>query len=148
MLVLGVIGLVAIIVLGLGLTARSTSGGVSAIRAVDPESGPAVVGVFADGGLRVLGIQLESNTYRVRVQFAAAGDCLPHLVSGAEWPLAAEACRSDVAIEGTVAGKGRTAFGATTVVVEREVSRQCYEALQPVDASSWPLPEEACDLSP
>jgi len=146
-LAFGVIGLVAVIVLGLGLTRGSTTTEGSAIRAVDPESGPAVVGLFGNQGLRVLGIQLESDTYRVQVQFAASEDCFAFLESGADWPLDDEACRSDVAIDGVVAGSGRTASGATTVVVEREISRKCYEALQPLGASPWPPSVEACDFS-
>ncbi len=146
MVVFGVIGLVLFVALALGV-GGSTSVETSSIRAVGPESGPAVVGVFADEGLKVLGIRLESSTYRVQVQFTAAKGCLAHLVGGADWPLAAEACQSDVEIVGTVGGSGTTAFGETIVVVEREITRTCYEALEPLRASPWPPSAEACQPS-
>ncbi len=145
MLVFGAIGIVAVVVLGLGLAGGSTRIEISEIRPANPDAGPAIARLLVDEGFEVLGIRFGSDTYRVRVQFAAPADCLEHLVGGADWPLDEEACRSDVAIKGVVAGSGRTALGATIVVVEREISRECYEALRPLGAAPWPPGVAGCE---
>ena len=143
-LVLGTIGVVAVIALALGLSGGSTTSEVSGFRSPDPDAGPAISGLFVDEGFSLLGIRLRAATYRVQVVFTAPIACLDRLASGATWPLADEACRTDVAIEGIVAGSGQAASGAAIVNVEREISRDCYEALRPLGAAPWPVSIEAC----
>jgi hypothetical protein len=143
-LIIGVIGLVVVVVLALGGTVSRTTSGVSELQAPDPEAGPSVSGLFVDPGTKVLGIRLSSSTYRVRVQFTASPECFENLTGGADWPIDHESCRSDVPITGTVAGSGRTAFGDTVVVVERKITRTCYEALLNRGATPWPVSAEAC----
>ncbi len=144
MLVFGAIGLVALIVLALGLAGGSTGSEGSLFPPADPEAGAAVSGLFAEEGWTLVGIRLRSATYRVSVQITAPPDCFDRLTSGANWPLDDDACRSDVVIDGVVAGSGRTASGATTVIIEREITRECYEALQPLGAAPWPVSVAAC----
>ncbi len=104
MLVFGAIGLVAVIVLALRLAGGSTTTEVSEIRPPDPDAGAAISGLLADEGFKLLGIRLRPAKYHVRVQFTAPPDCLNRLVGGASWPLDDDACPSDVAIDGVVAG--------------------------------------------
>ena len=144
LLALGAIGLVAVIALALGLAGGSTTIEVSDIRPARPEAGAAVSRLLVDEGFTLLGIRLRSAKYRVRVTFTAPIACLDRLVSGASWPLADEACRTDAAIEGVVAGSGHAASGAAIVTVEREISRECYEALRPLGAAPWLVSVEAC----
>ena len=143
-LVLGTIGVVAVIALALGLAGGSTISEGSLFPPADPAAGAAVSGLFAEEGWTLLGIRLRSATYRVQVQFTAPPDCLERLVEGASWPLDDAACLSEVAIDGVVAGRGRTATGATIVNIERKITRECYEALQPLGAAPWPVSIEAC----
>ena len=143
-MIVGAIGLIVVIVLALGLTVRQTTTEVSQLQAPDPEAGAAVSGLFVDPGTKVLGVRLSSSTYRVHVQFTAPPECFERLTGGADWPIAHESCRSDVPITGTVAGSGRTAFGNTVVVVERKITRKCYEALLTLGAKPWPVSSEAC----
>ena len=144
LLALGAIGLVAVIALALGLAGGSTTSEGSLFQPADPEAGAAVSGLFAEEGWTLLGIRLRSATYRVSVTFTARPGCLDRLTAGARWPLADEVCRSDVPIDGIVAGHGRTASGATIVNVEREIARACYEALRPLRAARWPVSAKAC----
>ncbi len=144
-LVLGTIGLVVIIALAFGLSGGSTTTEISGFRSPDPDAGPAISELFADEGSALLGIRLRSAKYRVRVTFTAPIACLDRLVSGASWPPADEACRTDATIEGVVAGRGQSASGAAIVTVEREISRACYEALRPLGPAPWPVSVEACD---
>ncbi len=144
-LVLGTIGLVVFIALTFGLSGSSSTGEVSGLYSPDPDAGPAISGLFVDDGSALFGIPLRSTKYRVQVVFTAPIDCLDRLVSGATWPLADEACRTDAAIEGVVAGSGHSAAGAAIVNVEREISRACYEALSPLGPAPWPVSVEACD---
>ena len=145
MLVLGAIGLVALVALALGLAGGSTTSGGSLFQPADPEAGAAVSGLFAEEGWTVLGIRLRSANYRVQVQFTPPPDCLDRLVEGASWPLDDADCRSEVAIDGVVAGTGRTATGATIVNIERKITRECYEALRPLGAAPWPVSVAVCD---
>jgi len=119
-LVLGTIGLVAVVALAIGLAGGSKTTEVSDFRSPDPDAGPAISGLFVDEGVKLLGIPLQSTTYRVQVVFTAPIACLDLLVGGTTWPLAEEACRTDTAIEGVVAGSGHSAAGAAIVNVERE----------------------------
>ena len=144
MLVFGAIGLVALIVLALGLAGGSTTSEGALFQPADPEAGAAVSGLFAEEGWTLLGIRLRSAKYRVQVQFTAPADCWDRLVDGASWPLDDAACRSEVAIDGVVAGSGRTASGATIVNIEQEITRECYEALRPLRAAPWPVSVAAC----
>jgi len=66
-------------------------------------------------------------------------------VDGARWPLDDAACRSEVAIDGIVAGTGRTATGATIVNIEQKITREWYEALRPLRAAPWPVSVAVCD---
>ncbi|MDA1061442.1 MAG: hypothetical protein O2895_00775 [Chloroflexi bacterium] len=137
------IALVVVAVLAIGL------GGVRSSIEVRPalpetEADAAVVELIESGGLSVLGLRLRSPTYRVRVRLFAPEACLARIDGGLLWPAAHEDCRSDVPIDGVVAGEGRLATGETIVVVEREISRACYEALTASLGASWPVPAEAC----
>ncbi len=143
-LVVGTIGVVVVIALALGLSGGSTTSEVSSFRSPDPDAGPAISGLFVDEGSSLLGIPLRSATYRVQVVFTAPAACLDRLVSGTTWPLADEVCRTDVPIAGIVAGSGHSASGAAIVNIEREISRECYEALRPLGAAPWPVSIEAC----
>ncbi len=144
MLVFGAIGLVALIVLVLGRFGGSTTSEGSLFAPADPEAGAAVSGLLAEEGWTLVGIRLRSAKYRVRVQITAPPDCFNRLTNGASWPLDDDACRSDTVIDGVVAGKGRTASGATIVNIERKISRECYEALRPLGAAPWPVSVAAC----
>ena len=145
MLALGAIGLVALVALALGLAGGSTTSEGSLFQPADPEAGAAVSGLFAEEGWTLLGIRLRSATYRVQVRFTVPPDCLDRLVDGASWPLDDAACRSEVAIDGVVAGTGRTATGATIVNIERKITRECYEALRSLRAAPWPVSVAVCD---
>ena len=144
LLALGAIGLVAVVALALGVGGGSTTSEGSLFAPAHPEAGAAVSGLFVDEGWTLVGIRLRSATYRVSVTLTARPDCFRHLIDGASWPLDEEICRSDVPIEGIVAGRGRTASGATIVNIEREITRECYEALRPLGAAPWPVVVGAC----
>ena len=92
----------------------------------------------------MLGVTLQSPTYRVRVRLLASEACLSHLDGGVQWPVALDDCRSDVPIAGIFAGAGRVATGETIVAVEREIARECYEALRASPGEPWPRRSEAC----
>lgn len=143
-LVTGAVGLVVVAALAVGLAGVRETTEVSDIRAPDPAAGAAVSGLRTDSGLSLLGIRLRPAKYYALVQFTVGPDCLRVLDDGASWPLEQEACRSDVEIDGVVAGSGRTASGETIVAVERKIARECYEALLRLDAPPWPVPNEAC----
>ncbi len=145
MLALGALGLVALVALALGLAGGSTTREGSLFQPADPELGAAVSGLFAEEGWTLLGIRLRSAKYRVQVRFTVPPDCLDHLVDGARWPLDDAACRSEVAIDGIVAGTGRTATGATIVNIEQKITRECYEALRPLRAAPWPVSVAVCN---
>lgn len=146
LLVVGGIVLVAALALLFGLGGVRTTTGVARIDPPDtvPASGAVVFALSVDEGISILGVRLRPSTYRVRVQFLVAGECLAHLKNEAAWPLDEPACASDVPIEGTVTGRGRTGTGETIVGVEREISEQCFDALDAVSGGPWPPAAEAC----
>ena len=82
--------------------------------------------------------------YRVQVEFLLAGECLSRLDFGASWPVDDPACVSDVQIEGTIGGLGNAATGDTIVIVEREISEACFDALNASSGGPWPPATDAC----
>ena len=80
--------------------------------------------------------------YFVAVQFYAPSECVGMIGSGSVWPTGSSACASDVTIEGSVSGTGSTPTGEAIVVVDVEVSEECYSVTQGGDW--WPLAHAEC----
>lgn len=76
------------------------------------------------------------------VGFYAPAACGQLVTFDDAWPVAADECAAGVAISGPVTGLGTSASGETYVVVETEVSPECYATLEP--GASWPVATGAC----
>ena len=145
-LVLGGIALAAVIALVFGLGGLQSTSEPARVQppATPPATGAAVSGLTADEGLSILGLRLRPAVYRVQVEFLLAGECLSRLDFGASWPVDDRACASDVQIEGTISGLGNAATGDTIVIVEREISEACFDALNASSGGPWPPATDAC----
>jgi hypothetical protein len=144
--VLGGIVVIAVIALVFGLGGVTSTSGPARLQppATPPATGALVSGLIVDEGLSILGVRLRPAVYRVQVEFLVAGECLSRLDFGVNWPVDDPACSSDVPIDGTIGGLGNTAFGRTIVVVEREISEACFDAIDASSGGPWPPPGEDC----
>jgi hypothetical protein len=101
-----------------------------------------VAAMREDNETTLLGLIRVRTHYIVGVQFYAPAECATSLGDGNPWPVSASGCETDVPIEGVVAGSGTAATGETIVLVDTEVSGECFNTLQPND--SWPPESPAC----
>ena len=138
-------GLLGLLIVAVALIVAAALPGRSAVgTAEDPlpadwdqhlSSGTALVGdKQATGGLKVAGVRLQEKTYRLDLQFLAAGDCSGSNPTNA----ATRLCEGPNGLIGDVFGS--TMFGEAMVSSRVEVSRECYQLIKKTDP--WPsLPE-------
>ena len=145
-LVLGGMVVLAVVALVFGLGGMTSTSGPARVQppVTPPATGAVVSGLTVDEGLSILGVRLRSAVFRVQVEFRVAGECQSRLDFGASWPVDDPACSSDVPIEGTISGLGNTASGDTIVIVEREISESCFDAIDARSGGAWPPAEETC----
>jgi hypothetical protein len=105
-----------------------------------------VASMREDNETTLLGLISVRTHYLVGVQFYAPAECATSIGDGDPWPVSASGCETDVPIEGVVAGSGTAATGETIVLVDTEVSGECFDALRPNDL--WPAESPACEQPP
>jgi hypothetical protein len=116
-------------------TVASTGGPVAVVMSMHEENETSLLGLIRVG-----------THYIVGVQFYAPPECFASIADGDPWPSAASGCETEVPITGVVAGSGTAATGETIVLVETEVTGECFDMLYPNDL--WPPDLTACEQSP
>jgi hypothetical protein len=101
-----------------------------------------VAAMHEDNETSLLGLITVRSHFIVGVQFYAPAGCAAVIGDDAAWPVAEPECRTEVPISGSVAGTGVAATGETIVLVDTEVTEQCFDALSPGDL--WPSDTPSC----
>ena len=86
------------------------------------------------GGRSLFGISFGKVTYRISAQFFTPPGCFSLVESGDQWPTPFLECSTAVDVEGTVTGLGRAQTAETIVVVDLEVTKDCF---QNVSVGGW-----------
>ncbi len=103
-----------------------------------------VRGGSQSSGISVLGITLQSPTLSLRVELFAAPGCFDAIDIGDPWPAPHPQCESPVPVAGRVSGVSLAPTGETTVVVEFEVARDCFEIVGG-GGGPWPTGHPECE---
>ncbi|MGA9598518.1 MAG: hypothetical protein WBV06_20345 [Acidimicrobiia bacterium] len=111
---------------------------------VGPTGAPiaVVISTHQDQETSFFGLLRGPKHYIAGVQFYAQSGCLRLLADGDPWPASAAECSTDVPISGVVRGLGVAATGETIVLVDVEVSEECFVALDP--GNTWPPDLTTC----
>jgi len=112
--------------------------------AVGPGGGPAavVMSTHQDQETSFFGLSKGPTHYIVSIQFYAPSGCSNKITDDDVWPVAATDCSTGVPVAGAVTGLGDAPTGETIVVVDAEVSQDCYNVIQPGDF--WPSEAPEC----
>ena len=149
--ILAILASVAVVVLVvLALTGGSTETAILPRVELPPpgEVGPTgtpiavVVSTHQDQETSFLGLRRGQTHHIASVQFYAPSGCLSLIAESDPWPASAAECSTEVPISGVVRGLGIAPTGETIVLVDVEVSEECFSALEPRD--TWPPDLTAC----
>ena len=151
LIVVGVIVAFVVVAVGIGVlggTSVSTSSGPAVVADAlePPEDGSAgmVFDLHTTEGMSLFGIKLQADKHRMHAGFIAPPECVQRDESGSEVLLSDGAC-ADLPVRGEVTGGGTTRGGLTLVIVQVDVSRECYETLERGDP--WPATQAECTQS-
>ena len=111
---------------------------------VGPDGEPIalVTGLHEDQETSFFGLVRGDKHHIASVQFYAPAECNEALTQDAEWPIVATECSVEVPIHGVVSGTGIAPTGETIVLVDTEVSEDCYSTISPGDP--WPPVSASC----
>lgn len=101
-----------------------------------------VMSMHEDRETSFFGLRRGQTHHIVGVQFYAPPDCAELLADGELWPTPAIECSTEVPITGVVTGTGIAATGETIVVVDAEISQECFNVTYPGDF--WPSEAPEC----
>jgi hypothetical protein len=113
--------------------------------AAGPNGLPAavVMSMHKDQDTSIFGLPRSPAHFIVSVQFYAPASCLNQIADGDPWPVTiGGVCSTEVPIAGIVSGIGIAPTGETIVVVDAEVSQECFELTYPGDF--WPSDQPEC----
>lgn len=111
----------------------------------DPAEAPAaavVIGLRRSVGFSLLGIDFGEVAHTVSVQLYAPAGCIDHITQGDSWPVPFEGCAGPVTIAGVVSGGGIAATGESIIVIDVDVSEDCYESIR--RGEYWPPTSATC----
>lgn len=101
-----------------------------------------VVAKHESGGSSLFGISFGTISYRISVQFFTEPGCFPLVDFGEQWPSGFAECSTDIDVAGSITGLGRAQTGDTIVVVDLDVTTDCFRGVS--EGDWWPPATDAC----
>lgn len=140
--VLIVLAVVALAIAFLRPTSEITVSGPTPDFEQGVADAPIVIGLTESGGFKLLGIRFSSPTHRVRVGFEAPLECNDVTASATSWPTGDPRCGPPGVVSGEIAGQGISADQRALVIVEFEVTEECFDSV--ALGATWPQDSASC----
>ena len=138
---LGVLGLVALAVGGLGGSTTVTIDSGPSVPSPTKGEGGLVYGKHETGGIVLFGMELKPRDRWLSVGFVAPDECIEQDDEGEDVVVTSGACAA-LPASGVAKGGGRTMDGVEWVQVRVDVSRKCFEVVERGD--EWPSDAAEC----